>query len=61
MLTICRHDEVYGLGEKFRHQQKDRQEVIQSLTKENEEKMKAMIELENKIETLEKRNQKQTN
>ena len=35
--------------------------MIERLTKENEEKMKVMIELENQIQNLEKQNEKNNN
>jgi hypothetical protein len=35
--------------------------VIERLTKENEEKMRVLIDLENKIQSLEKQNEKNNN
>ena len=58
---LYRHDEVYGLNEKFKSQEKDRNDVIERLTRENEEKMKVLIDLETKIQTLEKKNEKENN
>ncbi|CDW79859.1 UNKNOWN [Stylonychia lemnae] len=55
------HDEVYGLNEKYKNQEKDRNDVIERLTRENEEKMKVLIDLETKIQTLEKKNEKENN
>lgn len=49
------------MNEKFKQQEKDRNDVIEHLTHENETKMKMLIELENKIQTLEKRNEKENN
>jgi len=40
---------VYALNEKYKQQEKDRSDVIERLTKENEEKMKHLIDLETKI------------
>eukprot|EP00347_Sterkiella_histriomuscorum_P022548 403338076 len=55
------HDEVYSLNEKFKQQEKDRNDVIERLTRENEEKMKVLIDLETKIQSLEKKNEKDNN
>jgi len=49
------------LNEKFKQQEKDRNDVIERLTRENEEKMKVLIDLETKIQTLEKKNEKENN
>jgi hypothetical protein len=42
------------LNENYKQQEKDRNDVIERLTKENEEKMRVLIDLENKIQQLEK-------
>lgn len=52
---------MYGLNEKFKQQEKDRNDVIERLTRENEDKMKILIDLETKITSLEKRNEKENN
>jgi hypothetical protein len=49
------------LNEKYKTQEKDKADVIERLTRDNEEKYKHMLELENKINTLEKRNEKTNN
>ena len=56
-----RHDEVYALNEKYKQQEKDRADVIERLSKENEDKMRTLIELEARIATLEKKNEKENN
>lgn len=52
---------MYALNEKFKQQEKDRNDVIERLTRENQEKLKVLIDLETKIETLEKKNEKDNN
>lgn len=58
---FARHDEVYALNEKYKQQEKDRADVIERLTKENEDKMRTLIDLESRIGALEKRNEKENN
>ena len=53
--------DVSNLQKEFKDQFKEKEDVILMLTKENDEAMKKMIELENKIQTLEKKNEKTTN
>ncbi len=55
------HTEVYQLQDKYKEQYKDREDVILRLTRDNDESMKKMIELESKIQSLEKKNEKVTN
>mmetsp|Transcript_15721 Transcript_15721/g.24143 ORF Transcript_15721/g.24143 Transcript_15721/m.24143 type:complete len:121 (+) Transcript_15721:15-377(+) len=55
------HTEVYHLQDKYKEQYKDREDVILRLTRDNDESMKKMIELESKIQSLEKKNEKVTN
>jgi hypothetical protein len=61
LLILVRHDEIYGLNEKYKQQEKDRNDVIERLTRENEERMRTMIDLENKIQALEKQNERNNN
>ena len=56
-----RHTEVYDLQDRYKEQIKDREDVILRLTTNNAESSKHLVELENKIQTLEKKNEKQTN
>lgn len=55
------HDEIYGLNETYKQQDKDRSDVIDLLTHEIEQKNRTMLELRSKIETLEKQNEKKHN
>lgn len=52
------HNEVYGLQDRYKSQQLDRDDVVLRLTRENDEAMKKMIELEAKIQEHEKKNEK---
>ena len=52
------HNEVYGLQSKLKVQTKDRDDVILRLTRENDDAMKKMIELESLIQEYEKKNEK---
>ena len=45
----------------YKEQFKNREDVILRLTRDNDEQGKKLIDLENKIQTLEKRNEKTTN
>jgi hypothetical protein len=47
MQIMYSHDEVYKLNDRYKVQVKDRTEVIEKLTRENDEKMQRMIFLEN--------------
>lgn len=60
-MIICSHEEVYALNESYKQQDKDRNDVIERLSKENEDKMKILIDLETKINALEKKNEKNNN
>ena len=42
----------------YKKQHKDKEDVILRLTRDNDAAMKKMIDLENKIQTLEKKNEK---
>lgn len=53
-----RHKEVYQLQDEYKEQFKNREDVILRLTRDNDEQGKKLIDLENKIQTLEKRNEK---
>ena len=55
------HQEVYTLQKDLKRQEKDKGDVILRLTKENDEAMKHMIELESIIQEYEKKNEKQIN
>ena len=55
------HQEVYTLQKDLKKQEKDKGDVILRLTKENDETMKRMIELESIIQEYEKKNEKQIN
>ena len=55
------HDEVYELQTQFKGQQKDREDVILKLNKDNDESMKKHILLQNKIDEYRKKNEKVTN
>lgn len=55
------HTEVYELQDRYKEQIKDREEIILQHTTTNAEYSKKLVELENKIQTLEKRNEKQQN
>ena len=56
-----RHTDLYSLNEKFKRQQKDKEDVIQKLEKEVEEKSRKEIELDTKIKQIEKLNEKNAN
>ena len=53
-----RHKEVESLNHNFKDQVKERQDVIVDLTRQNEEKMKRQIDLEQQIAAWEKKNEK---
>lgn len=55
------HDEVYELQTKYKHQVRDRDDVILRLNRENDEAMKKHILLQNKIEEYKKKNEKISN
>lgn len=52
------HAELYDLQTRLKTQQQDRDDVIIRLTRDNDESMKNMISLENKIQEYEKKNEK---
>ena len=52
------HSEVYELQDRYKEQIKDREEIILNHTTTNAEYSKKLVELENKIQNLEKRNEK---
>ena len=49
---------MYQFNEKYKTQEKDRADVIERLTRDNEDKLRQMLDLENRIKTLEKKNEK---
>lgn len=49
------------MQDRYKEQIKDREDVILRLTTNNAESSKRLVELENKIQTLEKKNEKVTN
>lgn len=55
------HTDVYDLQDRYKEQIKDREEIILNHTTTNAEYSKKLVELENKIQTLEKRNEKVQN
>ena len=56
-----RHREVESLATEYTRQVRDRDDVILNLTRENDDAMKKMIDLDNKIIALEKKNEKTKN
>lgn len=56
-----RHREVESLASEYSRQVRDRDDVILNLTRENDDAMKKMIDLDNKIIALEKKNEKTKN
>ena len=60
-IYLYRHTEVGNLQNDYKEQFKNREDVILRLTRDNDEQGKKLIDLENKIQTLEKRNEKTTN
>lgn len=60
-IILFRHREVESLNTAYKRQFRDREDVILNLTRENDDAMKKMIDLENKIIALEKKNEKTKN
>lgn len=55
------HRQVESLATEYKKQFQDREDVILNLTRENDDAMKRLIDLENKIIALDKKNEKTKN